>query len=371
MMLLSLRRCALLVLLAAGICLGSGRTLDLYVIDVGQGNATLLVSPSGKAMLYDDGPRKTAGNVMAVMKEAGVKELDYIVISHYHEDHFGGTAEIAGKFKVGTFADHGASVEAAKSEEWWKTLKGSQYKDGMGRAYDELYGQYTKTTAQGRHLVVKAGDKIAFQGVETQAVCAAGKRISKPLKGAGEPNPACAGIESRLEDYGEDGQSIGLLFTLGKFRFIELGDLSWNLSNALFCPNNPIGAVDAYVITHHARSYPKEAGELSWSWSSCPKSEVWGLRPRIAIGSLGSGAPIRRPDALEVVHASPGLEDLWQTRVVTVGAEKEYNAPEQFIANMGGRSETPAYIKVSASPGGSFTVTNSRNSFTKRYRGAK
>jgi hypothetical protein len=103
----------------------------------------------------------------------------------------------------------------------------------------------------------------------------------------------------------------------------------------MFCPNNPIGRVDAYVVTHHARSYPQEAGENSWSLSSVPKAEVHGLQPRIALLSGGRGAPVRRADALAVVRAAPGLEDLWQTELIVNGPEKEYNSPEQFIANVG------------------------------------
>jgi hypothetical protein len=359
-------------LLVSGAWLGGAETLDFYVIDVGQANATFIVAPTGETMLYDAGPRRTADRVLAVMKEAGVKQLDYVMVSHFHEDHFGGVLEIAPKIKIRNFMDHGPSVESGQSEEWWRKLKGDQYRDGMGKAYDELYAEYNKTIQSGNHIVVKAGDLKAadaspLQGIEALAVCAAGKMMAKPLDGAGKPNPACANTELRLDDYEEDGQSIGLLLTYGKFRFIELGDLTWNLSYRFFCPNNPIGTVDAYVITHHARSYPKTAGEMSWSLSSCPKAEVHGLRPRVAIGSIGSGAPIRRADALEAVRTSPGLEDLWQTNFVRAGPEKEFNAPEQFIANLGGRSGRPLFIKISARADGSFTVTNSRNGFTKRY----
>src|SRR5204863_6392286 len=117
-------------------------------------------------------------------------------------------------------------------------------------------------------------DKLPVKGADVLAVCSRGKFITKALTGGGKSNAdACAGVELRRDDYEEDGQSIGLLFTLGKFRFIQLGDLTWNFSRNFFCPNNLIGPVDAYVITHHARSYPNEAGEISHSLSSCPKAE--------------------------------------------------------------------------------------------------
>lgn len=353
------------LLSAAGVC--AAQTLDFYVVDVGQGNATLVVTPSGQTMLLDAGTAATADRVLAVMQAAGVKKLDYLVVSHYHADHMGGVAAIADRFNVGTFMDHGASVESGKSEERWKTLKGSQYREGMGRAYDLAFAEYTRATLKGRRSAVNAGTVIPLQGVEVLAVCARGKMISSPLKGAGMPNAACAGTDLRLDDYEEDGQSIGLLFTWGKFRLIQLGDLTWNLSYRFFCPANPIGRVDAYVITHHARSYPRESGEMSWSLSSCPKAEVHALRPRVAVLSFNRGAAVRKADALAAVRSSPGLEDQWQTELIAQGPEKEYNAPERFIANTGGARDRAAYIRLSVRADGSFTVTNSRNGFTKEY----
>lgn len=319
-------RRVLFALLASALPIGAAQGLDFYIIDVGQGNATLIVASSGQTMLFDAAPRRMAGRVLGVLKEAGVQQIDYLVVSHYHEDHMGGVADIAEKVKVRNFLDHGPSLEFGKNEDWWKGLKGDQYRPGMAKTYDEMIVEYNKTIQKGRHVVVNPGDKIPLQGVDVLAVLSRGKGIAGSLKGGGAANSACAGTELRLDDYEEDGQSIGLLFTLGRFRFAQLGDLTWNLSHRFFCPNNPIGRVDAYVVTHHARSYPKEAGENSWSLSSCPKEEVHGLDPRIAILSGGRGAPIRRADALAAVRSSPGLEDLWQTGAITTGPEKEYNS---------------------------------------------
>jgi competence protein ComEC len=363
----------LFALLFSALGVHAAPTLDFYIVDVGQGNATLIVAPSGQTMLFDAGPVRTAGRVLAVMKEAGVRQIDYLAVSHYHEDHFGGVMEIAAQTPVRNFLDHGPSLEYNQSEDWWKTLKGPQFRQNlhgeasMAKTYDALFDRYTAAIQKGVHTVVNPGDKIPLKGVGVVAVCARGKVISHPLKGAGAPNAACAGAEMRLDDYEEDGQSIGLLFTLGKFRFIQLGDLTWNFANRFFCPSNPVGTVDAYVISHHARSYPKESGDNSWSLSSAPKAEVWGLHPRVALLSLSHGAQIRRADALSMVHSSPGLEDQWQTELITQGAEKEFNAAEKFIANVGDAGGRPLYIKVSARADGSFTVTNSRNGFTKEY----
>src|SRR5262245_18425029 len=102
------------VFACAALCLNATQTLDFYIDDVGQGNATIVVTPSGQTMLFDAGPVRTAPRVLAVMKEIGIEKFDYLVVSHFHEDHFGGTMQIADKIKVGNFLDHGPSIEAGR-----------------------------------------------------------------------------------------------------------------------------------------------------------------------------------------------------------------------------------------------------------------
>jgi hypothetical protein len=198
-------------------------------------------------------------------------------------------------------------------------------------------------------------------------VCSAGKVITEPLEGAGGPNPACAGAERRADDDAEDAQSVGVIVRFGKFRLADLGNLTWNPANALFCPKNLAGPVDVYVATHRAQSMPREMGEYYYGVSSCPPAEVFGLHPRAAILTLGSaGHKQGTPEAIKTILSVPGL-DLWQTEFLSAGAEKGYNGPEPFIANMGEHSDKVPYLQVTARADGSFTVTNSRNGFAKTY----
>ena len=215
----------------------------------------------------------------------------------------------------------------------------------------------------------QAGDVIPLTGIEMKVVCAGAKVIAEPLAGAGEANPYCAGIERRGDDDAEDAQSVGVRVQYGAFKFLFLGDLSWNLELDLFCPRNRVGTVDAYLITHHAQSFDDTRGAYWYGLSAAPKAEVHALRPRVAFLSLGSsGHPKGDSKAMEMVLSSPGFEDLWQTDLVRAGGESKHNAPEQFIANLKDEPK-PAlqYIKLSASPDGSFSMTNSRTGFTKRY----
>jgi competence protein ComEC len=346
------------------------KTLDIYFIDVGRGvgNATLLVAPSGESMLLDAGPSYSALNVLEVMNKAGLKKLDYLVTTHYHADHFGATAELAKQIPILHYVDHGPSIEFGKSDDWWKERRGPWFKAGMGERYDTLYKSYLKVRQEGRHLVVKAGDVMPIKGTEVRVLCAAGKLLADPLAGAGDKNPACADVDKRSEDDAEDAQSIGVLVTRGAFRFVYLADLTWNKANDLFCPLNKVGSVDAYLITHHAQSFPKAMGDYYHGLSACPKSEVHGLRPRVAILSLGAmGHKQGDSAAIETVHKSPGLEDLWQTQFIEAGGEKNHNSPKQFIANIGGKNAEARYLKLSANADGSFTMLNSRNGFSKHY----
>jgi hypothetical protein len=159
-----------------------------------------------------------------------------------------------------------------------------------------------------------------------------------------------------------------VLIQHSKFRFCFLGDLTWNVEHALFYPRNLVGTVDAYIITHHAQSLPRSLGDYYFGLSACPKSEVFGLSPRVAILSLGSfGHRVGTSDAMDMVRSCPSIEDVWQTEYIREGGEKDHNSAEDFCANLGGRQERARFIKISAHADGSFDVTNSRNGFTKHY----
>ena len=73
-----------------------------------------------------------------------MKQIDYLVTTHFHNDH-GGTAEaIAAALPIGHFVDHGPSVELGKDDKWWKERRGPWFREGMGKAYDQKYQAYLK-----------------------------------------------------------------------------------------------------------------------------------------------------------------------------------------------------------------------------------
>src|SRR5262245_6598283 len=85
----------------------SAKPLEVYFIDVEGGQATLVVSPSGQAMLIDTGypgfEDRDVTRVAAAVKQAGLSRLDYLLVTHYHNDHVGNAPAIAARIPIGTF----------------------------------------------------------------------------------------------------------------------------------------------------------------------------------------------------------------------------------------------------------------------------
>jgi competence protein ComEC len=344
-----------------------------YFVDVGHGNAAFVISPSGDTMLLDAGPTRAASRILKFMDENGIRKIDYLVVSHFEDDHMGAAPEMAKKTPIINFVDHGESVVYRKDDAWWKQRRGPWFREGLGKRYDESFEVYKAAREKSGHIAVKAGDRIPVKGLDAVVVSAAGKIIGKPLKGAGGAGPAaCRAMDRRGDDDAEDGQSIGVVLASGKFRFVYLGDLTWNQANTLFCPANLVGSVDAYLVTHHAQSLPKSMGDYYYGLSCCSAAEVMGLNPRMAILSMGAlGHKAGTPDAMLVLKETPGLQNLWQTEFIREGGEQGYNGPDDQIANLGQPGDRVPFIQLNARADGSFTAINSRNGYKKEYPARK
>ena len=340
-------------------------TLNVYVIDVEGGNATLFVSPSHESLLIDTGnagaaASRDAGRIVDAVKDAGLQQIDHLIITHWHGDHFGGLAELAPRVPIREFIDHGPNTQPGELADTF-----------LQKTYPQLY-------ANAKHTVVKAGDKIPMAGLDVRVVTSAGETIKSPLAGAGMPNPLCANFKP-FETNAEDPQSVGIYMKFGKFRTIHLGDITKNKEFELMCPNNRIGAVDVLLGLHHGQA------------SSNSDLFVHAIHPRVAIMNDGTRKG-GEPEVMKTVHSSPGLEDLWQLHFSLLSGQ-EYTVPGMFIANTVDDQQptlpiapTPApapgpgappapvhngtayWIKLSAQSDGSFTVTNARNGFSKTYR---
>ena len=341
-------------------------TLDIYVVDVEGGNATLFVAPSGESVLIDTGnfaleaATRDAERIAAAAKDARLTQIDHLITTHWHGDHFGGMAQVAKRIPIREYIDHGPNIQpVAAFDEFFTTT------------YPALYGA-------AKHTVAKPGDTIAVAGLDWRIVTAAGAVLKTPLTGAGAANASCASFKPQNVDTTENAQSVGSIITFGKFRVAHLGDLTWNKEFELMCPNNPIGAIDLFVVSHHGLGV-----------SNSPVL-VHGIRPRVAVVNNGTrkGAV---PESMKTLFTSPGIEDVWQIHFSQLSGQ-EYTVPGMFIANdidtplsampiqpitappPGPDAPPPPahdgrayWIKVSAQPDGTFTVANTRNGFAKTY----
>jgi competence protein ComEC len=314
----------------------NAKPLQIYFIDVEGGQSTLLVSPSGTSVLIDAGwpgyEGRDADRIIAAAHQAGVKQLDYVIITHYHRDHVGGIPQLADGIKIGTFIDHGPNLE-----------------DSVVTRTD--YAAYQKVIEGHAHVVVKPGWQLPIKDMQVRILASAGNHIITPLAGDAETNPYCAKEPAAPVDPTENARSVGLLVTYGNFRFLDLGDLTKKKELELVCPNL-IGTVDLFLVSHHG-------SDLSNS-----KALVWALHPRVAVIDNGprKGAS---PAAWQIVHDSPDLEDLWQLHYAEE-SDRDHNVAEDHIANVKENCEGKS-ISVVAQADGSFTLTNNRTGLQKSY----
>ena len=330
---------ALLPIVSASAQAKTTNQLLIYAIDVEGGQATLLVDTATHAsLLVDTGwpgeNGRDAGRIQQAMRDAGITRIDHVLITHFHTDHVGGVPELVKRVPVGEFIDHGLNRE-----------------DSDITRHD--YAAYLKAIEGKPRRIVHPGDTINIPGLEAIVLTADGEHIAavpgvKPM-----PNPYCAAEPKWDLDTTENPRSTGVLIRFGKFRFLDLGDLTKAKEIPLVCPNNRIGTVDLYLVNHHGFNL------------SNSKAFVHAIHPRVAIMDNGAHKA-GSPEAWQTVHESPGLEDLWMLHTAE-DSDAAHNSAESLIANPKGSTTDGAWLKVVASPDGSFSVTNSRTSQTKDY----
>jgi competence protein ComEC len=321
--------------------------LQIYFVDVEGGQSTLFVTPAGQSLLIDTGWPDNAGRdadrIVAAAMLAGISKIDFVLLTHYHDDHVGGVPQLAERIPIGTFIDHGPNRQTDDAV----TEKGYL-------AYQALLhmGNF-------KHILATPGLILPLTGIKAEIVTADGAEIAAPLAGApgaGAPNASCATTEIRPTDQTENLRSVGTVFTFGKLRILDLGDLTWDKERPLVCPTNKLGTFDLLVVSHHG-----------WYQSSSP-ALLDAVAPLVAImdnGATKGGSP----PAWDTIEKSPRLKDLWQLHYSEEGAA-QHNVAEQFIANLHG-PDTGFYIKVSAWPDGSMDVYNARTKDTKHYAAGK
>ena len=316
------------------------KALQIYVVDVEGGNATLFVTPSGESVLVDTGNpgARDADRIAAAAKDAGLKQIDHVITTHWHGDHFGGMSDVVARIPIRHFVDHGPTTEPQpRADEF------------LAKTYPALY-------EKGKHTVVKPGDKLPVPALDWRIVTANRDVLKDNLPGGGAANKNCAAVTAPAPDKTDNSASVGSVVTFGNFRVVHFGDLTQDIDLQLMCPTNRIGTVDLFIVAHHGLAV------------SNSDALVHGLNPRVAIMNNGirKGAA---PTVMKTILSSPRMETLWMLHASQLSG-KEYPPPEQVVANTqpDEHNDGPAYwIKVVAQQNGSFTVTNARNGFSRTY----
>jgi beta-lactamase superfamily II metal-dependent hydrolase len=317
------------------------RDLRVYFIDVEGGQSTLFITPTGQSLLIDtgwpDNDGRDADRILAAAKSAGISKIDYVLLTHYHDDHSGGIPQLVDRIPVGTFIDHGANIDTKP-----------------GGPTEKIYAAYQQVLATGKskHLVAHPGDVLPITGMKATVISSDGNVIDHSLPGAGEKNQYCDTPETKPNDRSENSHSLGILINFGKLKILDLGDLTWDKEMMFMCPVNRIGSIDILVVSHHGLN------------ASSSHAMIDGIHPRVAIMN-NAATKGGSPQVIDEVLKAPGLETLWQLHFAEK-AGPEHNTAAEYIANPQG-SDPGNYFLLTASPKGSFTLYNSGTKQTKDY----
>jgi competence protein ComEC len=212
--------------------------LDIYFIDVEGGAATLIVTPVGESILIDSGYPDNNGRdrdrILDVVRNvAELETINHAVVSHWHLDHYGNHAALAAEIDIDNFWDRGIPDALREDPQ-----------------FEARVANYRAAT-QNASRTLSAGDSYPLHtlGPDLRVDIVTASR--EVIENAGPRNPHADKHEPAEEDTSDNAASISLLLSYGDFRFLCCGDLTWNVEAELVTPNNPLGTIDLFMVTHH------------------------------------------------------------------------------------------------------------------------
>lgn len=318
-------------------------SLDLYFIDVEGGAATLFVTPTGESLLIDSGYPDNNGRdlkrILKVLKEvAGRSRLDHAAVTHWHLDHFGNHAALRSEIQIGTFWDRGIPETLAE--------------DPM---FADRIGNY-RAASQNRSKALHPGDRVPLKSEKTPLELTVVTASGEVIPNTGPPNPYAPEHRPQPEDTSDNARSLSFLLKFGKFSFLCCGDLTWNTEAKLMTPNNPLGQVEMFMVTHHGLPV-----------SNNPVL-VKAVEPHVAVMCNGptKGGHAQTQQTLREVKS---LEALYQLHR-NVELKPEEQTPAEFIANLEPTADCQGeFIKATIEPGGeSYTVQIGEQGRPRRFQ---
>jgi competence protein ComEC len=329
--------CALLVLLVGfgSACAEESRPLDIYFLDMMGGASTLVVTPMGESVLIDTGSlrpeHRDADRILKACQDAGLKQIDVLVTTHFHSDHFGAILEVSQRIPVKRFMDKGSYAPANDGDSW------------AAKGLYPLYEQATK----GNVTTIKAGDDIPLNNDPSGKVppvklhCVAAEKKVEGFEG--DIDAPIEGITMEKPDDSDNARSIALVLTCGSFKFFAGGDITRNVELHLVHPTNRIGKVDLYQVTHHGLDLSNNELFLK------------AISPTVCVAPNGPRKGIG-PQTFKAITTLPSLKALYQIHYNVQNGDAG-NTKAEFIAN---RKDDPGkgqFIKASVRPDkGVFTL---------------
>jgi competence protein ComEC len=285
--------------------------LDAYFIDVEGGASVLWVTPAGESLLIDTGNPggnnndRDPGRIAAAAKLAGISKIDYLIITHYHIDHFGGAVDLSKLIPIGTLYDNGDENPS---------------RDRPTPEYLALKADKKIMIKPGDVIPLKQSDKPGAPKLEIKCIVARKKFIDPPANG--KPNPFESESKGKPLDLSDNANSIVTLFSFGDWRFLDAGDLTWNIEHDVASPVHRVGTtLDVFKVTHHGLAQ-----------SNNPVF-VKPLEPTVAIMTNGTTKGCE-PETFATLKATPSIQTIWQIHTNLRADGNVNNTAPEFIANL-------------------------------------
>ncbi len=307
------------------------------------GAATLIVTPEHESILIDTGwagfEDRDPERIVHVLKDvAGLDQINHLVTTHWHRDHFGGIEGLSKRVRIGRFWDRGLPDPNAPEGDKARYPDGPAPDDPLGKAYRKIAGENRTTLEAGNTFELPDGVKVVV-------LASGGKVLDASARypgGTPAENPLCKDAPAdKPEDRSDNARSLAFLFEYGDFTFLDCGDLTWNIERQLVCPRNLIGPVDLYQVTHHGLD------------SSNHPTLVRTIQPTVAIMNNGPRKG-GSPETVQLLKSISSIQASYQLHKNQATGPEENTDPE-LIANKD--PEGGQFIHVHVAPGGkSFTV---------------
>jgi beta-lactamase superfamily II metal-dependent hydrolase len=318
------------------------RGLDIYFVDTEGGAATLVITPPGESVLIDCGNPggRDAERIHQVAMQAGLKAIDHLIITHWHTDHYGGVERLSQLMPIHHFYDHGIPQNLSEDPKDFPLLI---------QAYKRANG--------GKSTTLKPGDEVALKqpsgGPPLRLLCLCGSGDVIADKPAAPANPVAKAHQPQPDDPTDNARSLGFLLCYGGFRFLDLGDLTWNIEHKLVSPSDKVGLVDVYQSTHHGLPISNNPVVINT------------VQPRVAVFNNGprKGGD---PGVIATLRRLPEIKAIYQLhRNVTAGAQE--NTDPEFIANADEKCKGASIHLAVAPDTRSYTVTVGSQGKPRRY----